>query len=145
VKKIEVNDPPISNELSIILEINSIDDDGPPRMHLETTGPPQEEDEGGVGLLQELRVLRAEGLQRRRLLHMKLAVFFRKKGGAAAQLDRAAAGSEQQQYEKLLHTLTGLKLQLAADSGSAEQQAEAQRSKARETLDTVRLISGNFA
>ncbi|XP_034413289.1 coiled-coil domain-containing protein 96 [Cyclopterus lumpus] len=151
VKKNEVNDPPISNDGRIVFEINSIDGDGPPRLHLENTSPPQEEDEaeedkstaapadeGEVGLLQELCVHRNEALRQRRLLQMKLAVLFRKKAGDDAHLDRAVPVSEQlQQYEKYINMLTDLKQQLGADSESAQQQAEGQRSKAREKLDTV--------
>ncbi|KAK9524350.1 hypothetical protein VZT92_016754 [Zoarces viviparus] len=160
VKKHEVKEQPISHEESVVFEIDSIDDNGPPTLHLKTPdgqNTSQEEDEAeedkstaapaaeghisheeSTQLLQELLQYRDEALQQRSLLQMKLAEFFHKKAGDNAQLDRDIPVSEQrQQYEKDISILTDLKQQLAADSETAQQQAEELRLKSQEKLNKV--------
>ncbi|XP_040887112.1 coiled-coil domain-containing protein 96 [Toxotes jaculatrix] len=160
----EVNDQTVFQEESVVFEINSSDDDdGPPRMHLETpdrevTSPAHEEEkeaeeeeltaasaenedvsyENYMQLLQELRVERDIASQRSSQLQMKLAEYLRKKAGDGAKLEREMPAAEQlHEYEKYINILNDVKQQLAADSETAQQQAEELRLQTQEKRDKV--------
>lgn len=121
----EVNEQPASHEESVVFEMNSNDDDGPPSLHLETperenTSPTQEQEDEAEGeelttapaaaappdredvsyqehmrLLQELREERDKASQRSIQLQTKLAEYFRKRSGDDVQLERELPVSEQ--------------------------------------------------
>ncbi|XP_010740825.2 cilia- and flagella-associated protein 184 [Larimichthys crocea] len=121
----EVNEQPASHEESVVFEMNSNDDDGPPSLHLETperenTSPTQEQEDEAEGeepttapaaaappdredvsyqehmrLLQELREERDKASQRSIQLQTKLAEYFRKRSGDDVQLERELSVSEQ--------------------------------------------------
>ncbi|XP_018529806.1 LOW QUALITY PROTEIN: coiled-coil domain-containing protein 96 [Lates calcarifer] len=160
----EVNEQSLSQEESVVFEINSNDNDGSPRLHLETperaqtTSPAQEgeketEDEEVTAapaenedtiyeeymqLLQELCEEKDKASQHSSQLQMKLAEYLRKKAGDDAQLEREMLVSEQlQEYEKYINILTDVKQQLTADSETAQQQAEELRLQSQEKLDKV--------
>lgn len=163
VKTNEVIEQPVSHEESVVFDINSNDDDGPPRLHLETpereatspaheeekeaegeefTAPPAEEEdithEKYMQLLQELCEERDKASQHSSQLQMKLAEYFCKKAGDDAQLEREMPESEQlQEYEKYINVLTDVKQQLTTNSETAQQQAEELRLQSQEKLDKV--------
>lgn len=138
------------------------DDDGLHRLHLETpqcepTISAQEEEEEEeedaedddapadredvsyeehMQLLQELCEEREEATQRSIQLQMKVAEYLSKKAGEDAQLE--IQESEQLQvYEKSISILSELKQQLAAETETAQQQAEDLRRQSQEKLDEV--------
>ncbi|TDG99985.1 hypothetical protein EPR50_G00200410 [Perca flavescens] len=139
-------------------EVNSSDGDGPPSLHPETlerkknTSPTQAEEEGSTTAPEDNEDSNSEDIQpkqeqredrdvprpsqRHRLLQMKLAEFFQKKAGDEPQLDREVPVSEQE-YEKYVDLLAELKQQLAANSESAQRQAEELRFKSQQRLDKV--------
>lgn len=161
---VKINDQ--SHEESVVFEIDSNDDDGPPRLHLETperedTSPAREaEDEAEeeeptaapadkedinreeyLQLLQELREERDNASQHSSQLQMKLAEYFRKEAREDGQLEREPPVSEQLQgYEKHINVLTELKQQLTMDSETAQQQAQELSLQCQEKLDKVGLI-----
>ncbi|XP_076581170.1 cilia- and flagella-associated protein 184 [Chaetodon auriga] len=163
VKVSEVHQEPTSHEDSVVFEINSNDDDGPSRLHLEsperenisptqveedkaeeeapTAAPADEEDisyDACVQLLQKLCEERDQASQHNSQLQMKLAEYFHKKAGDDSQLERELPVSEQlQEYEKNINILTDLRQQLNTDSETAEQQAGELSSQCREKLDKV--------
>ncbi len=163
VKMNEVSELPQSHEGSVVFEINSNDEEGPPRLHLETperetTSPTQEEEDQAeeeepaaapadildisyeeyTQLHQELCEERDKASQHSSQLQMKLADYFRKKAGEDTQLEGELPVSEQlQEYEKHINILTDLKQQLTTDSETAQQQAEELSSQSREKLDKV--------
>lgn len=158
---VKINDQPLSRQESVVFEINSDDDDGPPRLHLETperedarptreeeygtAAPAEREDinhEENLQLLQELCEERDEASRRCSHLQMKLAEYFRQKAGDDGLLEREPPVSEQlQEYEKNINTLTELKQQLTTDSETAQQQAEELSLQSQEKLDKVGLIA----
>lgn len=164
VKMNEVSEQPQSHEGSVVFETNSNDEDGPPRLHLETperenTSPTQEEEDEAeeptaapahiedinyeeyMQLQQELCEERDKASQHSSLLQMKLADYLRKKAGDDTRLERELPVSEQlQEYEKYINILTDLKQQLTTDSETAQQQAEELSSQSQEKLDKVGLI-----
>lgn len=160
VKMNEASEQPLSHEESVVFEINSNDDDEPPRLHLETpqsettrpahegeeeakeeestAAPADKEDINYEECLQELHEERDKASQHSSQLQMKLAECFGKKAGDDAQLEREIPVSEQlQEYEKYNNILTDLKQQLATDSEAAQLQAEELRLQSRDKLDTV--------
>ncbi|XP_029311323.1 cilia- and flagella-associated protein 184 [Cottoperca gobio] len=153
-----LNEQPMSHKESVVFEINSNDNDGPPRLPLETPGrqntnPTQGEEEAeeeepssapadkeqiNYAEYMQLCADRDKASQRRSLLQMKLTELFRKKDGDDAQLDREIQVSEQLKgYEKCINILTDLKQQLTADTETAQQQAEELRFISQEKLDKV--------
>nr|XP_020450545.1 coiled-coil domain-containing protein 96 isoform X2 [Monopterus albus] len=159
----ELNDQPVSSEKSIVFEINSSNDIGVPRLHLDTaqrenTARAQEEEEAdreedfspapldkeGISyeeymqLLQELYKERDQAGHHSSQLQTKLAEYLRKKARDEGQLDSKIQVSEQlQEYEKYINILTDLKQQLTTDSETAQQQTEELRLQAQEKLDKV--------
>ncbi|XP_008283999.1 cilia- and flagella-associated protein 184 [Stegastes partitus] len=158
VRMNKVTEQPLTNKESVVFD----SDDGPARLHLETpeketTRVEQEEEEEAEEeditaaadrediryeeyrqMLQELCKERDEASQRSSKLQMKLAEYFRKKAGDNAQLERQEPATEQlQEYEKYINILTDLQQQLTADSESAQQQAEENRTQSQEKLDKV--------
>ncbi|XP_071334189.1 cilia- and flagella-associated protein 184 [Trachinotus anak] len=161
----EVNEQPPSHEDSVVFEVSSNDDDGPPRLHLETperertTSPAQEEEEKGAAeeeftaasaenediiceeytqVLSELCEERDKASHRGSQLQMKLAEYLRKKTRDDTQLEREVPVSEQlQEYEKHMNILAEVKQQLTADSEAALQQAEELRLQSQEKVDKV--------
>ncbi|KAM6960045.1 cilia- and flagella-associated protein 184 [Tautogolabrus adspersus] len=160
VKVSTVNELPMSYEESVVFEINSTDDDGPPRLHLdspdeETTSPQEEEDQAEeeepspaekaeisfkeyTKLLHELREQRDIANQRSTLLQVKLVEYFRKKGGDDVQVEREKQVSEQlQEYERYMNMLMELKQQINTESETAQQQEEELRVQSQEKLEKV--------
>ncbi|KAI3375843.1 hypothetical protein L3Q82_004118 [Scortum barcoo] len=159
----DLDDQPQSHEGSVVFEINSSDEDGPPRLHLETpereAGPMQEEEDGEaeeeepaappadmlninyeeyLQLQQQLCEERDEASHRSSQLQIKLADYLSKKGWEDSRPEREPPESEQlQEYEKCVKVLSDLKQQLATDSETAQQQAEELSSQAQERLDEV--------
>ncbi|XP_020508545.2 coiled-coil domain-containing protein 96 isoform X1 [Labrus bergylta] len=154
------NELPMSHEESVVFEINSTDDGGPPRLHLEspdkeTTSPQEEEDEAEeeepsaaekaetsykeyAKLLQELCEQRHIANQRSSLLQVKLVEYFRKKGGDDVQVEREKQASEQlQEYERCMNMLMELKQQINTESESAQQQEDELRVQSQEKLEKV--------
>ncbi|XP_070711234.1 cilia- and flagella-associated protein 184 [Pempheris klunzingeri] len=165
VKMDEATEQPVSHGESVVFELNcnNDDDDGPPRLHLETpereTTSPAKDEEGEaeeeeptaapvdtediryeecMQLLQELSEGREKASQHSSQLHMKLAEYFRKKAGDDGQLGREVLVSEQlQEYEKFTKFLSDLKQQIATDSEAAQQQAEELSLQCQEKMDKV--------
>ncbi|XP_051231275.1 coiled-coil domain-containing protein 96 [Dicentrarchus labrax] len=162
----EVNGQTMSNQESVVFEVNSNEDNGSPRLHLESPereniSPTQEEEDEAeeeeptaaaaapadkedinyeeyMKLLQELCEERDKASLHSSQLQMKLAEYFRKKAGDDVELERELPGSEQlQEYERHIHLLTDLKQQLTADSETAQQQAEELSLQSQEKLDKV--------
>ncbi|XP_022608016.1 coiled-coil domain-containing protein 96 [Seriola dumerili] len=161
----EVNDQLMSHEESVVFEINSNDDDGPPRLHLETperertSSPAQEEEEKEaeeeeftaasaenediiyedcMQVLHELCEERDIASQHSSQLHMKLAEYLSKKSRDDTQLEWEMLVTEQlQEYEKYMNILTDMKHQLTTDSEAAQQQAEELRLQSQEKVDKV--------
>ncbi|TMS02199.1 Coiled-coil domain-containing protein 96 [Larimichthys crocea] len=170
----EVNEQPASHEESVVFEMNSNDDDGPPSLHLETperenTSPTQEQEDEAEGeepttapaaappdredvsyqehmrLLQELREERDKASQRSIQLQTKLAEYFRKRSGDDVQLERELPVSEQlREYEKHMSILSDLKLQISTESEAAQQQEEELSFQAKGKLDKVGVIVAGF-
>ncbi|XP_041820959.1 coiled-coil domain-containing protein 96 [Chelmon rostratus] len=160
---VKMSEEPTSHEGSVVFEMNGNNDDGPPRLHLEspdrenisptqveegeaeeeepTAAPADKEEvnsEALVQLLQDLCEGRDKASQHSSRLQMKLAEYFRKKAGDDGQLERELPVSEQlQEYEKHVNILTDLKQQLIADSETAEQQAEELSFQSQEKLEKV--------
>lgn len=159
---VKLSDQPVSHEESLVFEIDISDDDGPPRLHLETPereeiSPIQEEKNTAEGestaapadkedinheeylqLLQELREERVKASQHSSQLQMKLAEYFCMKARDDSQLERELPVSEQLQgYEKHINILTELKQQLTSDSETAQQQAQELSLQCQEKLDKV--------
>ncbi|KAE8278885.1 Coiled-coil domain-containing protein 96 [Larimichthys crocea] len=127
----EVNEQPASHEESVVFEMNSNDDDG----------PPNREDvsyQEHMRLLQELREERDKASQRSIQLQTKLAEYFRKRSGDDVQLERELPVSEQlREYEKHMSILSDLKLQISTESEAAQQQEEELSFQAKGKLDKV--------
>lgn len=159
---VKLSDQPVSHEESLVFEIDISDDDGPPRLHLETpereeisptqqekntaeeestAAPAVKEDinhEEYLQLLQELREERVKASQHSSQLQMKLAEYFCKKARDDSQLERELPVSEQLQgYGKRINILTELKQQLTSDSETAQQQAQELSFQCQEKLDKV--------
>ncbi|XP_035531069.1 coiled-coil domain-containing protein 96 [Morone saxatilis] len=161
----EVNGQTMSYQESVVFEVNSNEDNGSPRLHLESPereniSPTQEEEDKAeeeeptapaapadeedinyeeyMELLQELCEERDKASLHSSQLQMKLAEYFRKKAGDDVELERELPGSEQlQEYERHISLLTDLKQQLTADSETAQQQAEELSLQSQEKLDKV--------
>lgn len=168
---VKMSEEPTSHEGSVVFEMNGNNDDGPPRLLLEspdrenisptqveegeaeeeepTAAPADKEEvnsEALVQLLQDLCEGRDKASQHSSRLQMKLAEYFRKKAGDDGQLERELPVSEQlQEYEKHVNILTDLKQQLIADSETAEQQAEELSFQSQEKLEKVGLTGGACA
>lgn len=162
---VKLSDQPVSHEESLVFEIDIGDDDGPPRLHLETPereeiSPIQEEKntaeekstatpadkedinhEEYLQLLQELREERVKASQHNSQLQMKLAECLCKQARDDSQLERELPVSEQLQgYERHINILTELKQQLTSDSETAQQQAQELSLKCQEKLEKVSHI-----
>ena len=127
VKMNKISDRPLSHEESVVFEINSNDDEEPPRLHLDTpdtsrsaheeaqeeentAAPTHKEDINYDERLQELSEERDKASQHSSQLQMKLAEYFRKKAGDDAQPEMEMPVSEQlQEYEKYINILSDLK------------------------------------
>ncbi|XP_070786350.1 cilia- and flagella-associated protein 184 [Enoplosus armatus] len=122
------------------VEMNCDDDSGPSRLPESTAAAAAAgaEDTSYEEHMEELRQERDEASRHSSQLQTKLAEHFRKKAGGDGQREREVLGSERlQEYERHFTLLADLKQQLAADSETAQQQAEELRLLSRDKLDEV--------
>lgn len=149
------------SEESVVFEINSNDDDEPPRLYLDTpetnrtahddeeetkekapaATPAHKEDINYEEHLQELSEERDRASQHNNQLQMKLAEYFRKKAVDDSQLEREMPVSEQlREYEKYINILSDLKQQISTESQTSQQQVEVLRLQSQEKLDQVGVV-----
>ncbi|XP_041840792.1 coiled-coil domain-containing protein 96 [Melanotaenia boesemani] len=152
VKTHEVNEPLLSRDQSVVFEVDSSGDGEPSRLNLETQSPACEKEreataaaadkedsryEESIQLFQELCEERDKVSQQNRQLQLKLADFLSKKARGDSQLEEKPETEQLQEYKKCISILNDLRQQLAADSESAQQQAEELSLQSQEKLDRV--------
>lgn len=153
---VKINDHAVSHQESVVSEI---DDDGPPRLQLET--PEREKGYGTEGgepaaahvekedinheehmqLLRELCEDRDKASRRSSHLQMKLAEHFAKAGDGGLLEGDLPESEQLREYKKNINILTELKQQLNTDSGIFEQQTEELSLQCQEKQDKVGLIA----
>ncbi|XP_068164070.1 cilia- and flagella-associated protein 184 [Antennarius striatus] len=160
----EVKSLPMAHEESVVFEINNTDDNGSPRLNLETperdnSSPTRDEKleteeeeptadhldkqdmsyEEYVRLVQELREERDKARQHNGQLQMELEEYFYNRAKDDTEMEKKLPVSEQlQEYEKHKNILTELKQQLNAESENVQQQAEQLDLQTKEMLDEVK-------
>ncbi|XP_031584153.1 coiled-coil domain-containing protein 96 [Oreochromis aureus] len=158
----KVKEQPLSQEESVVSEMNSTYHDDAHKLQPETqdteiSSPLHHEDEEAEKegttspcaqklnikykeyrqLLQKLCKERDRARHNSSQLQMKLAQYF-KKAGDSVQLEGDKPVSEQlQEYKRYINTLTDLKQQLCAESEAAQRQAEDLRLQSEEQLGKV--------
>ncbi|XP_005463203.1 cilia- and flagella-associated protein 184 [Oreochromis niloticus] len=158
----KVKEQPLSQEESVVSEMNSTYHDDAHKLQPETqdteiSSPLHHEDEEAEKegttspcaqklnikykeyrqLLQKLCKERDKARHNSSQLQMKLAQYF-KKAGDSVQLEGDKPVSEQlQEYKRYINTLTDLKQQLCAESEAAQRQAEDLRLQSEEQLGKV--------
>lgn len=144
----------LDNEQLLSLDQNDAlttdSDDGPLSLHKTTSPTPEETTEVPAMALdkkdvkesmQALTKERDQASQQNILLQKKLTEYFQKRPISGGHLETGGPQAEQD-YEKNVHVLTELKLQLSAASDSAQQQAEELRLQELERLGQVGDCAG---